>query len=1062
MVDIGSDSFDLNTNWLIEASAGTGKTFTIEQLFVRRLLEPTPEGTFIPIRELAAVTFTRAAARELTARISSRIEETITLLENGLTGPRFIEKIKESGPQAVFEAKERLRQAREGLSESSLSTIHHFAATLLFEYFYEGSACRGRRWASHDEIAALIREFFCFYQKDLDRGDLELLLASHGMDLESLFEEVERELWEGQERPSINALWNSFEKKKHMFTRSEMEERLEALSHHFCGLEQRGGDLHPEIRAVFQSFCRLFREESTFEDWQEALLTPFLPSKLFAKPKKNALFDHEFRNMLLEHFEPLIKEGSLERAALDRVTQCTRRYVDDELSKRALMAPRALLYHVQKALTDSRFISFFSKRFRAIFVDEFQDTDPIQWKIFSAIFFGQAWRGFLYLVGDPKQAIYAFRKADVYNYIAAKSLFPPSQHIALTTNFRMTHALTQSLNALFSNNPLLFYLPQKKLSIEACPLTTGRAIPEIGDGKEALCFFQASAPIGKKRNWPHETLERTFFSYIAQQICTLGLPLASFAILVRDKFQAERLASFLGECNIPTASMRRESITESPSYPMLLRLMRALASPRHVRTLVELLALPPFSLPFERLRAIEENFSERAFFVQKLVLLGKIFEEQGVAPFAGALMEWIGASLSASEQSDSEQLVDLLIREEAKRSLFSCRDAIRYLEELPGRAGGDEEEFARRSLLAKEAVRIVTMHKSKGLEFDVVFALGAAMRTLAEEDHFERDCEKIRAFYVACTRAKRRLYLPLAIEEEGRTIAPGRASPIELYFCHYELSRRGGDITDREAVYEGMGKDSFTFGLDELRKEIIFSLDEAQASPCSLERHKTVAPSKPVRKSAFRTLPFSFESFSSLQHKWKGSFGADALLPRGNAVGLLLHEILSNLSSFSPDAATLREELEGTILEPHTEQVVAIFERLFRRQFSSPYGQFSLPMLSLEKSFREVEFFYSKSSSLAIRGVIDFCFEYEGNYYLIDWKCHYLDCYDAQALCEAVEAGEYKLQGELYLEAMGRYLEGNNIPQDMLKGIFFVFLRGVTDADGVYFIDRKACTSSAR
>jgi exodeoxyribonuclease V beta subunit len=106
-------------------------------------------------------------------------------------------------------------------------------------------------------------------------------------------------------------------------------------------------------------------------------------------------------------------------------------------------------------------------KYCALLVDEFQDTDPLQWNIFLKIFLDSCheqkqWHGFLYLVGDPKQAIYAFRQADVYSYINAKNFFSKDAHLKLTTNFRANESLTAALNRLFvgPQSVLAFYLPK--------------------------------------------------------------------------------------------------------------------------------------------------------------------------------------------------------------------------------------------------------------------------------------------------------------------------------------------------------------------------------------------------------------------------------------------------------------------------------------------------------------------------------------------------------------------------------------------------------------------------
>ena len=141
-------------------------------------------------------------------------------------------------------------------------------------------------------------------------------------------------------------------------------------------------------------------------------------------------------------------------------------FVVERLRKKQLIAPDDLLEHVNELIGNESFNTFAVESFSVVIVDEFQDTDPLQWRIFSELFLSLG--VCVQLVGDPKQAIYAFRKADVYSYIQAKEAFEEKQIKVLSTNYRASVEMVEGLNSLFYTSYAkdVFYLPKKEEHID--------------------------------------------------------------------------------------------------------------------------------------------------------------------------------------------------------------------------------------------------------------------------------------------------------------------------------------------------------------------------------------------------------------------------------------------------------------------------------------------------------------------------------------------------------------------------------------------------------------------
>ncbi|MDB6080797.1 MAG: hypothetical protein JWO53_69, partial [Chlamydiia bacterium] len=443
MFDVLSSAVTTNSHLLVEASAGTGKTFTIEHLFIRRLLEPIGSET-VCVKEIAIVTFTKACARELSIRIRKALNTAIELLTDDLErpAPEYIEKIRKEGERAVYAAKRKLIDAKCQIDRASISTIHSFAGRLLSEYFQDESHFSEKRWLTSSQLQKIVYDYFELEQDAIATYELQILLKSHGMDIAALIQEISRSLWEVGEPKEIQVLSEKLFQAaiKTCWSEEFVLEKLEALSFQFCDCRSRSNELKPEIAKTFAAFAKLFSEKRSLE---EIMVSPLLTSDQFARLKARAQPDDEFLAILRETFDPLIEQISSKEEILARQVFACKKFVTKVIRQKGFLTPQDLLLQMEEAVLQPEFSSYLKGRYRAIFVDEFQDTDPMQWKIFSDTFLKSDWQGFLYLVGDPKQAIYAFRNADIYSYMKAKNSFSEEMKVSLTSNFRSSPQLTE-------------------------------------------------------------------------------------------------------------------------------------------------------------------------------------------------------------------------------------------------------------------------------------------------------------------------------------------------------------------------------------------------------------------------------------------------------------------------------------------------------------------------------------------------------------------------------------------------------------------------------------------
>lgn len=894
-------SVDLSSSLLLEASAGTGKTFAIEHLVVRQLLS----SEAVTIDRISVVTFTKAAARELRARIHSNLVEAIERLDRpGGSGWDYLD----AEPPA--RAKGRLQRALAAFDSALIETIHGFCYRFLGSCGFAGGIGLELQPLEErlDRVGQLrlVRDFF---RLGLTRGqytaeELQKMVNSYRGDSERFFEAL---LQRASEREAVES-------------------------------DPLFGKLVGELRLFFWRY--LEREE------------------------------------LLTH---------------DRVID--------------LMA---------ESLTHREFLKEVRSRLSFVVVDEFQDTDPAQWAIFRRIC--EEGSIPLVLVGDPKQSIYAFRHADIYTYLEARSWIGEERCHSLSVNYRSRPDLIRGLNALFSeaNAPGLFALPRLGTSLPYPPVEPAPGAVEGGK----ICFLSAQT-------------EEELFSYIGDrwiEEVELGEKVDS-AILVSRWDQGGRVQAYLQSRGIPSFLARRQSIDSLALFTPFCDLLAALIdpSPHSIRRVVggQIIGWSP-----DKVRVLTD-LRELAPWFERFTSLRKLWLSSGLC----SAVERLLSSLSIGEEllsregggrlySELRQLVERASEWESSHGIAPER----LLAAVKGWAQAKEEMAPTPE---GEGLQILTIHASKGLEYDLVFALGVADRSLPSKvDPVEGEAEKARLLYVALTRAKRELYIPLPIPK-GR----GRA-PIELL-----LNREVGIET---IVLNGAGSERrLVLPPPQLiappPSAISFSR-EWVSSYSGLSRGEVERRGGPVRGQGERS-----------RHT----------LPAGVETGILLHALLEKVDWKL--AAAGGEELDRWVAArlalTHLEGWGAVVGPMVHAAFSTPISGFTLSQVDPSSTAREVEFLFPVDGEErfhgrlvekgALFGVVDLLFEFEGRSYLVDWKSNWLGegdgDYEEGSLREAIEQHDYRLQAAIYRRALERYLRlvDPRPLSESFGGVYYLFLRGL-------------------
>lgn len=1147
-------SLHLYENYLLEASAGTGKTFSIQNLVVRLLIEQNGAEEPLTIEKILVVTFTRAAARDLKARIRANIEQAVRHLESEvhqnefsqLMIPDYLKACLERGEQAVSLAKKRLLQALFMFDQAQIFTIHSFCARMLKQFSLESDI--GLQVSSTDEpipkseLMALIRDFFRteMRQEVYGSSQLEIYLKNdpHQKDLLKLIQS-------GHDfpfLPTFGMTLNQFNermahlKEMYSLTSNKMIEdfsRQAPLYRNFSK-ETKEATLEKVVR-----LAKLFDKKRWNAADLDQLILDGLPWTKALDPsllKKEAISPEELNYPQLTYqltnaLQTLIEEaGDFSRILLRMANDC-RSYLHRFQLEEERLSSDDFLRKMHAALEQPSFYHNVQANYRAAIVDEFQDTDPLQWKIFSRLFLAadKPWRGNLYLVGDPKQSIYSFRQADIYTYIAAAEAIGKRNCLSLDTNYRSTAPLVEALNLLFDERHLPRFIPlPKRESYLSC--TSVKAAKEsqaepFDDTRGAVHFILADCNALKKPTLT-DLENDIYFPFMVNEIHRLqktnGLALKQVALLVRDRSQALRASEYFESQGIPCHSQRGTNLADSPALQGLTDILRAVLHPQDhgsVRaalasslmgwTCEEIKNLASTEFHLLLIRKLRASLTEKGFplFFQELLQIN-------CKQYGKTLLEELLAREGGLEIYRDLQLIADIVIDHQYIEWSSPEGIIPFLDNFQLWEENEDERVKRFQDPSADGVRILTLHVSKGLEFDVVFALGLVNRNgirdafipiesegrtiltpISEDSESylsyceENDSEKMRQLYVALTRAKYQLYIPVALHFSSDKLKWGNASPMELY-----LSRLSQPPASYQQLYERIeqeGGQNLTGFIERIGKKhlISYSLHQEVAcessgnvqsgGACSLKAPSLVTvPGVPLWITSFTTLSLHVERaaiersplLSKAPSDYKCSEKSIHSLPANSETGLLIHAILEKISfkefCHFKEAGEACELIRPYIqYTPFKEWELAIATLIFNalktplKQTATP---FSLAMIEENQFYREMPFVYpyKKENGIEeiafkeglIKGVIDLLFYQDGFYYLVDWKTNWLgpqtEAYNLTSLKGAMQENAYFLQAEIYTEAVKRFLKLVEARpfEECFGGIYYLFLRGMEPA----------------
>lgn len=839
-------TFPLQGSRLIEASAGTGKTWTIAALYVRLVLGHGEQGfgrALLP-SEILVMTFTRSATRELSDRVRARLVEAAAYFRGEIpcTEDPFLQALLDDYPEPRTRAKaaHRLMLAADAMDTCAIFTIDAWCQRMLREHAFDSGSLFDEELVSSERglFQDAVRDYWREQIYPLTPVDLDTVLASWAnfdafektmrplmtqvallgpAKQESLAEVIARVTAEQQAHaatlktgwaPRAAAMEAWLATNRNALSGNKL--RVATLAQFFSALHDWINDptaiqpaagfakawdkLTPAHLALCVNNGHTIQVPDEFED-----LAPLQQALAGMLPLATHLLKHAALH-IAERMNAL-KQRSRQFSFADMLTRL-RTALDG--SNGAALAQR---------ITD---------QYPVALIDEFQDTSPDQYRIFDALYRIDAndVRFALLLIGDPKQAIYSFRGADLHCYLEARGA-TAGRHYFLGTNFRSSQALVAAVNHVFlhaegrgsqaGHTAGAFRFRQPDGSN---PLP----FDEVGARGRKEGFVYAQGALAPLTLWcnaePNLTLDgyrRHFANQCAEQIASLlndagtgfvedgqltRLQPADIAILVRDRYEAKMVRRALQHRRISSVYLSdQDSVFAGDVALDVLLWLRAIGSPQDARLARAALATRTAGLPLSALAqlATEEVYWEARS--EQLKALHTIWQRQGVLAMLRRFLHELDLPAVLLNQPGGErELTDVLhiaeLLQGASLQLDGEQALIRWLaEQIEQETDGREERIVRLESDA-ELVQVITVHKSKGLEYPLVFlpfAVAAkpvtrrnrefcTFRDTSGAAHIDfamtessmqamddaRLEEDVRLLYVALTRARHALWLGIA------------------------------------------------------------------------------------------------------------------------------------------------------------------------------------------------------------------------------------------------------------------------------------------------------------
>jgi exodeoxyribonuclease V beta subunit len=1100
--DFDAATVPLQDSNLIEASAGTGKTYSIAILVLRLVLENA-----LSVKEILMVTFTKAAVAELEERVRLFIRNAYKAsIGQEVKDDNILRLVEEAMERTDMEqVQQQLRDAVLFLDETSVLTIHSFCQKTLNEFAFETDQLFGAEMIQ-DTKTLIAEEVQKFWRKHITTLHISLL----------------EKIWEPDMMHGINTALNEHMGGKRYFAYEpgkrygikdkEQEDWLRQLD----SVDERKEVAEQQLLSFIRQDSARLKSVCESNTHAKKALLPYVddPEQFISivTEKKETAYIKKLFSDVLEQLDKVVLIAEERKGIVQQVISRLYCFAIEEIAvgvkgfkkRNNLLSYDDMITNLHKALVEKNnpgLIEVLQQKYKAVFVDEFQDTDRMQYEIFEKAF---GTGSILFYIGDPKQSIYAWRKADIFTYFKARASV---QHVyGMNHNFRSSAPFIDAMNHFFlpEDNFDTFYFSGEGNAINyihvESPERNTKGLLFKGDEADVpISVFTASNNhelSGIVAAQVALLLKKGAYS-IGDEESIRPVKPSDIGILVRTGRQGRDVKAQLAKLGIPAVTVDDAKVLQSEEAVYLLYLMEAMLSPD--RSSINRALLSPFTgLKLESVLTLDDEVTLSLFGSYK-----NRWQQDGIYT---AMMDFVtdfnvrNILLHAHTESGERiisnlfQLTELVHQIQSRKNL-SMTELVSWLKRGIDGMATEGDEYEQRMESDEEAVNIVTIHKSKGLEYKIVMApyldfienkyiefysfrdpvtgdyVGVEKKRMTEEQRisFARQAEQEnrRLLYVAITRGVYKCFIFRNNFHKSSTLLTFLQALIgDAAFPHMVQFEEGIPVAPEQETPHPVRALNHTGNELPVR----FFLKEQNWRKMSYTMLAAKAEQRLRTRSYQQEDPYETFIFHTLK--------------RGAKTGNLLHFLFENIN-FSEDSRWekwLTETIRRFV--PGQQEVYApMLRQLLAHVLSTPVTlgkeTFALSSVIWHKRIPEFEFDFpvsafipdmlnslsDEATSVVVRrfhehgnhelegimnGKMDLFFEYEKKYYILDWKSNYLgntlEDYAPAALSAAMNESNYHLQYLIYTLAAKKYLE-SRLPafnyEKQFGGVIYCFVRGM-------------------
>ncbi len=1162
-------SFPLQGRSLIEASAGTGKTYTIAALYLRALIE----HNYRP-QQILVVTFTKAATQELRERIRSLIKEALNFLlqqgdDSDLDCDQVVEMILSRYPQQDWsKIQQHLADCLITMDESSIFTIHGFVHRVLSDSAFEtGNLFEMELVDSDDDLLEVAcNDFWRICTAKMDIAELEMLDTVFSSPYR--IKKELRQLLRGQDiriipDPSTfsfttNDYINACKQAREMWL-TNYDEITGLINDATENKYLHGASYKPQlVNDAYELINGFFASDGVNLNIPEK--TKYLRQDFIVSKKKKGLDDkipyHRFFELweqISETAYPLSIHFKI-KVLSDAKNYCADRLMQLKMRSK-VMAHDDVLDLLNWAMQNDvggMLAGMIRHKYPLAMIDEFQDTDNVQYQIFSSIYPGDS---NLIMIGDPKQAIYSFRGGDIFTYLQAQKETKETNCFTLDTNWRSTSGLINAVNSVFScrYEPFI-YNGIDFIDVNASGKHDAAPFEVAGKAAEPMTIWHiplTDENLGERpKGFIKKDIAKQQVAYATageivklldqkSQITVEGRSIKAkdITVLVRSGKQANLVIEALRDRGLACAYQGNDSVFASNQALELNMILHALAYPESESYL--LAALATVTVGKTASQIVEMQQDERGWeqFSQLIFTLNQLWKKGHFIQAMFQFLHDMDIPSQCLQQTDGErQLTNLLhlieLLQQASQSTHGINGLLDwYQQQISDESVGDQKQLRLES--DSDLINVVTIHKSKGLEYSVVFApflwdsgtnrmssakfhqleengkattvidLGSdEIKESKEQAAIEELAEEIRLLYVALTRAKHKCYIswgkvayftksPLGylLDEEKKIIDLVASSDNCIEFI---------DIPESNSVYTDQNTDERQLKARDFTGSIptSFAISSFTSLAANVGHHhgntggidSALIPSE-AAQIQFQELAQEQAGGSSLNSASNqvGIFD----FPKGARAGVFFHHIFENIDFQDADSEQTDLLIEKSLrkfgfdsgwFEVVKQNVLAVIN------CELGDSEMSLDMIPESNRVDEMEFLLSHSKLTSsqvnfilnkyekynridrplefgeiegfLKGFVDLTFEYQGKYYIVDYKTNHLgndySLYNSESLQQSIIDHDYDLQYIIYSAALHKYLN-QTMPdysyETHFGGVYYLYLRGIdgSGTSGVFY-----------